>query len=206
MEQRRLEWLCTLGRSALSELSQDAEGRTQEGTKYLHMTLKMWCLYGVRLMKFVFFTVHLKRALVNWITCENGHKLYVVNIVNTFKYAYLRLKCIKFCQLPGVKLKIFGDGGCRNHFRLHLVSGFTSSLELEDLKMEQRGKQFLSMYGSEDQYVVLAKLSLSRQRLSMEKVCIYCFLGKQKVFVVLCRSLKKHCFGDQVFQILQYHK
>lgn len=38
--------------------------------------------------------------------------------------------------MPGVKRQIFGVGGCRNHFRLHLVSVFIYFLELDYFKME----------------------------------------------------------------------
>lgn len=38
-------------RSAFSELSPDTGERTQEGTKCLHVTLKMWCLCGLGLRR-----------------------------------------------------------------------------------------------------------------------------------------------------------
>lgn len=121
-----------------------------------------------------------------------------------FKYASLQLKCIKFYQLPGVNVKIFGAGGCRNHFRLHLVSVFTSSLEL-DFKLGQRGKHNSVL-------CMVLKIGIWHwhsyhlvDRDYGESVHLL-LLGKQKLFV-LYRFLKKQIFfWDQVFLILQYLK
>lgn len=58
-----------------------------------------------------------------------------------FKYAHLSLKRIKFYQLPGVELKLFWDGGFRIHFNyIQFQFLLLTLLELEDFKMEQRGK------------------------------------------------------------------
>lgn len=67
----------------------------------------------------------------------------------------------------------------------------------------ERKRQLLSVYGSEDQYLVLANLTLRQLELSMDKEHIYCAWGKQKVFVAVGKSLKKQTFfWDQVFLIL----